>query len=314
MRNVRAETYTKAALTWEERSSMADGSDLKIRKARLEAGSLMVRKQYRQAIPFFEEAIQLLSEQNKPIAMSDMLWRVGQCYTRIGLRDHAAVRLRAALRILREYPGDDHLPAVLLELGNALRKGDPGEAEGCYNEAAELYVARKQLELAAAAWVNLGIMCSEQERFEESLAHYEKARDVRERSPSVKPSRIGVLLNNMANCQRRMGNYDEAHKLVDRAVEFLSQNGDPGPAAAYGTRGLIFMDSGNDAEAVEWLQESYAERKKASSPNFETIAENLEKEIVALKRLGRMEEAALAEDRLALARAAMNEIPQPWIW
>jgi tetratricopeptide (TPR) repeat protein len=108
-----------------------------------------------------------------------------------------------------------------------------------------------------------------------------------------------------------MGNFDEAHKLVDRAVEFLSQNADPGPAAAYGTRGLIFLDSGNDAEAVEWLQESYAERKKASSPNFETIVENLEKEIAALKRLGRMEGAALAEDRLTLARAAMNEFPQP---
>ena len=293
---------------------MADSSDLKIRKARLEAGSLVVRKQYRQAIPFFEEAIQLLSEKNKPVAMSDMLWRVGQCYNRIGLREHAAVRLRAALRILREYPGDDHLPAVLLELGNALRKGDTAEAELCYKEAAEIHVARKQPELAAAAWVNLGIMYSEQERFEESLAHYEKARDVRERSPSIKPSRIGVLLNNMANCHRRMGNFDEAHKLVDRAIEFLSQNGDPGPAAAYGTRGLIYLDSGNDAEAVEWLQESYAERKKSSSPNFETIAENLEKEIAALKRLGRMEEVALAEDRLALARAAMNEIPQPWIW
>jgi tetratricopeptide (TPR) repeat protein len=293
---------------------MADSSDLKIRKARLEAGSLMVRNQYRQAIPFFEEAIQLLSEQNKPISMSDMLWRVGQCYTRIGLRSHAVVRLRAALQILREYPSDDHLPAVLLDLGNALGMDDPGEAERCYMEAAEIHVARKQPELAAAAWVNLGIMYSEQERFEDSLAHYEKARDVRERSPSVEPSRIGVLLNNMANCHRRMGNYDEAHALVDRAIEFLSQNGDPGPAAAYGTRGLIYLDSGNDAEAVAWLQESYAERKKSSSPNFETIAENLEKEIAALKRLGRVQEAALAEDRLALARAAMKEIPQPWIW
>ncbi len=290
---------------------MAKSSDLKIRKARLEAGSLMVRRQYRQAIPFFEEAIQLLSKQNKPTSLSDMLWRVGQCYARIGLSDYATVRLRAALQILREHPGDDYMPAVLLDLGNALRKSDPSEAERCYKEAAEIHVARQQPELAAAAWVNLGIIYSEQERFEESLAHYEMARDVLERSPSVKPARIGVLLNNMANCQLRMGNHEEAYKLVDRAVEFLSQNGDPGPAAAYGTRGLIYLDSGNDAEGVAWLQESYAERKKASSPNFETIVENLEQEIAALKRLGRMEEAALAEDRLALARAALNEFPQP---
>ena len=293
---------------------MAESSDLKIRKARLAAGSLMMRKQFRQAIPYFEEAIQLLSKRKKPIAMADMLWRSGQCYTRIGLSDHATVRLQAALKILRGFPGHAHLPSVLLEIGNALRKADPTEAERAYKEAAEIYVVRKELEQAAAAWTNLGIMYSEQERFEESLAHYEKARDVRERAPSVKPSRIGVLLNNMANCHRRMGNFEGAHKLADRAVEFLSQNGDPALADAYGTRGLIYLDSGDDAEAVEWLQESYAERKKSSSPNFETIAENLEKEIAALKRLGRMEEAALAEDRLALARAAMNEIPQPGIW
>ncbi|MGD0941925.1 MAG: tetratricopeptide repeat protein, partial [Terracidiphilus sp.] len=229
---------------------MADNSDLKIRKARLAAGSLMMRKQFREAIPHFEEAIQLLSERNKPIPMADMLWRVGQCYTRIGLSDHATVRLQAALRILRNYPGHAHLPSVLLEVGNALRKTDPAEAERAYKEAAEIHVSRKQLELAAAAWVNLGVMYSEQERFEESLAHYEKARDVRERTPSIAPSSIGVLLNNMANCHRRMGNFEEAHELVDRAIEFLSQNADPGPATAYGTRGLIYLDSGNDEEAV----------------------------------------------------------------
>ena len=75
--------------------------------------------------------------------------------------------------------------------------------------------------------------------------------------------------------------------------------------------GLIFLDAVGIRRPWSHFAESYAERKKASSPNFETIAENLEKEIAALKRLGRMEEAALAEDRLALARAAMKEISQP---
>jgi Tfp pilus assembly protein PilF len=291
-----------------------DSSDFNRLYALTTAGFLMTRKQYRLAIPYCEQAIQLLSEQNEPLALADMLWRAGNCYNRIGLRGHAAVPLRAALKILRDYPDDPHLPSVLLDLGNAVRKSDPGEAERCYQEAADLHLAMKHPESATQAWVNLGVMCSEQGRLEESLAHYENALKVREKFLSTSPFRMGVLLNNMANCYRRMGDFAEAHKLADRAAKLLAAEGGSALASAFGTRGLIYLDAGNDAEAVQWLQESYAERKKMPSPDFEAIAENLEKEIAALKRMHKWQEAKLAEERLALARAAMKEIPQPPIW
>jgi tetratricopeptide (TPR) repeat protein len=290
-----------------------DSSDYNRLYALVTAGFLMTRKQYRLAIPYCEQAIQLLSEQNEPLALADMLWRAGNCYSRIGLREHAAIPLRAALKILRDYPEDPHLPAVLLDLGNAVRKEDPSEAERCYKETAKLYLAMKHAESATQAWVNLGVMCSEQGRFEESLEHYENALKVMEKLLSTSPFRMGVLLNNMANCYRRMGDFEEAHKLADRAGKILASEGGAALAAAFGTRGLIFLDAGNDAEAVQWLQESYAERKKMPSPDYEAIADNLEKEIAALKRLGKFEEAKLAEERLALARAAMKEVPQPRI-
>jgi tetratricopeptide (TPR) repeat protein len=291
-----------------------DSSEFNRLHALVTAGFLMTRKQYRLAIPYCEQAIQLLAGQNEPLALADMLWRAGTCYNRIGLRDHAAVPLRAAVKILRDFPEDPHLPAVLLDLGNAVRKGDPAEAERCYQEAAELHLAMKHPESATQAWVNLGVMCSEQGRLEESLAHYENALRVRKKFLSTSPFRMGVLLNNMANCYRRMGDFAEAHKLTDRAVDILTSEGGSALASALGTRGLIYLDAGSDAEAVQWLQESYAERKKLPSPDFEAIAENLEKEIAALRRLGKLEEAILAEDRLALARAAMKEIPQPPVW
>jgi len=44
------------------------------------AGLLMTRKEYRLAIPYCEQAIQLLSEQDEPLALADMLWRAGYCY------------------------------------------------------------------------------------------------------------------------------------------------------------------------------------------------------------------------------------------
>jgi tetratricopeptide (TPR) repeat protein len=290
-----------------------DSSERNRLYALVTASLLMTRRQYRLAIPYCEQAIQLLSGQDEPLALADMLWRAGYCYNRVGLRDRAAAPLRDALKILRDYPLDPHLPAVLLDLGNAVRKDDPAEAERCYQEAAQIHAASNELESATSAWVNLGVMCSEQGRYDEALAHYERALQVREQSLSTKPARIGVLLNNMANCYRRMGDFDEAHKLADRAAELLAGKGSSVLGAVFGTRGLIYLDAGRDAEAVEWLQESYAERKKMSSPDFEAIADNLEKEIAALKRLDRTEEAALAKERLLMARASMKDIPRPRI-
>jgi hypothetical protein len=79
---------------------------------------------------------------------------------------------------------------------------------------------------------------------------------------------------------------------------------------AYGTRGQILLEEGRNEEAVEWLQRSYAERRKAPSPDFESLVEILNDEIAALKRLGRLEEAAAAEDRLASAHVEMSQVSQ----
>jgi tetratricopeptide (TPR) repeat protein len=275
---------------------------------------LMQLREYRRAIPFCERAIQQELQSNDPTWIASRLARTAQCYGLMGLRDHSAVPARAALKILCALPGDPRLPGALITLGNALRKSSPTEAESLYREAAELHVAKAHIESATTAWVNLGFLCSEQDRHAESLEYYQKALSVREQFPSTPVSRIGGLLNNMANCYRRMGNFAEAHKLLDRAIKLLNldkQEGASGLASAYSTRALILRDEGCDAEAVEMFQRAYAERKNTPSPNIESLANDLKGEIAALKRLGRVEEAVLAEDRLASVNVERNEIPHP---
>jgi tetratricopeptide (TPR) repeat protein len=266
--------------------------------------------EYRRAIPFCEQAIQLVSGWNEPIALSDLLSKEGLCYSRCGLKEHAVVPLRAALKILRSFPGEPRLPSVLISLGNALRKTVPTEAEKLYREAVDVYEAKAQMESATTAWVNLGILCSEQGRHAESLGYYERALRIRESSPATPPARIGSLLNNMANCYRRMGKIEEALQLVDRALGILKPEDGSLLASAYGTRGQILHEAKRDAEGVEWLQKSYAEREKTSSPDLEAIVENLEIEIASLQRLGRTQEAHDAEQRLADAMAARAQTPQ----
>jgi tetratricopeptide (TPR) repeat protein len=265
--------------------------------------------EYRRALPFWEQAIGLAGEEVDPPMMAEMLHTMGECYCRIGLRDHATVPLRNALKIYRAYPGDSRLTPVLLTLGNSLRKSSPVEAESCYKEAAELDVARSQFQSATSAWVNLGVLCSEQGRYAESLEHYEKVLRVREQSPGTPSAGIATVLNNIANCYRRMARFPEAHASVNRAIELFSAE-DAGLASAYGTRGIIFQDSGDDAQAVEWLRKAITERMRLPSPNLETTAENLESEIAALRRMNREDEAAIAQETLASVLATIEAIPE----
>ena len=299
----------------ESAMAMLDENQARMEQVRFQdvmARVLMQLREYRRAIPFCERAIQRELESNDPIAVAGLLARAAQCYGLMGLMDHSAIPARAALKMLRDSPGDPRLPDVLVTLGNALRKIEPDEAESLYKEAAAFHEVKAHIESATTAWNNLGALCAEQGRYAEALAYYEKALSVREKIPSTPLARIGSLLNNIANCHRRMGNYAKAHELLDRAIQLLkleSQSGVSGLASAYGTRGLVLRDEGRNAEAVEFFERSYAERKSSPSPNLELMREILEEEIAALNRLGRIEDAVVAEGRLTQVSAQRSEIP-----
>lgn len=273
------------------------------------ANLLMGLGEYRRAIPFWEQAIKL-GDVKEPIDLAHMLVRVGECYDKSGLKDHAAIPLRAAIKIFRKYPEDPRLYGALITLGNALRKSTPAEAEACYREVADWYVARGQLLSATPAWGNIGILCSEQARYTEALEYLEKVRKIREHSPGVPVPAIAITLNNIANCYRRMGKFEEAFTAVSRAVDLLRDNEGSELASAYGTRGLIFLDEGKDPEAIEWLRRAYEHHQKLPSPNLRTIADDLNREIAALRRLGRADELKDAEARLASVHTAMQAVPQ----
>lgn len=273
----------------------------------LMAGVLTEVGEHRRAIPYCEALVQCLGEPEAaaPAGLAVALQQTGNNYLKIGLRDHAAIHLRAAVKAFRRLTEDPRLSAALLNLGNALRKSTPQEAESCYRESAAIHEARAHLESACPAWVNLGVLYSELGRPGEALENYQKALRVRERSPGVPADRLGVLHNNIANAHRRMSNFAEAHRAVERAIKLLEPSAGPSLANAYGTTGLILRDEGRDAEAVEWFRKSSAEHRKRPSPDLATLCEELENEAAALTRLGRSEEAADVEAGLASVRSQL---------
>jgi tetratricopeptide (TPR) repeat protein len=271
--------------------------------------------EHRRAIAFGERRLGFAAEARQSVEIANWLWKIGKCYSRLGLRDHAATAYRASLRIFRNEPADPRLPVVLLALGNSTRKSAPSEAEQLYQEAAGIWEEKGQLESATPAWMNLGVVCSDQQRFEEAIAYYERVRRVREATPGTPAVRIGALYNNLASCYRKMERFADAHQAIERSIGLLGQPGVLGPddgnsfASALGTKGMILRDEGRHLESLEWFRRSSVEFEKQPSPNVENVMDELEHEAVALTRLSRTEEARAVEDRIQLLRKSTEETP-----
>jgi tetratricopeptide (TPR) repeat protein len=265
------------------------------------------QQDYRNALTFWELALQLAKPEADPMLVAEMLQSMGECYSRMGLGEYAAIPLRAALKILDKFPEHPWRPATMLTMGNALRKTHPAEAEAWFREAAEIHAAKLQYQSAAPAWVNLGILCAEQGRYDESLEFYGKVLRVRENNAATPPDKIALLHNNIAGCYRRMKKFDEALASVDRSIDLFPAS-DAQRAYAYSTKAMTLRDAGRDAQAVTWFHNAIEERKKQASPSFEAYLDDLQGLIDALKRLGRDGEVPTVEEELQHVRQQRESI------
>ena len=262
------------------------------------ADALVECGEYRRAIRPCEQAIRL--SRDSGVKLAGRLWRAGRTYLRGGFRQHAEEPLRKALEFFRASEGDARLPAILNDLGNALRMANPEEAERRYREAADIWKNQFAHGQAATAWVNLGTFCGEQGRLEESLEWFEKARGVRRADAKTPRVRLASLANNIANLHRRMGNFEVAAREVEDAISL--SDGDPLLALAYGTYGLILRDQGLDEASLDWFRKSRAEHARQPCANVQQLGEVLGNEAGALARLGRVGEASALEQQLAELR------------
>lgn len=270
------------------------------------ADVLVEFKEYRRAIRPCEQAINLSGGNSATLA--NRLWRAGRTYLRSGLKQHAEEPLRQAAEFYRANEGDPRMPLILNDLGSALRESNPAEAERCYREVAAIWENKGEYGEATIAWVNLGVLCGEKERLDESLQWYEKARRVRQPDATTPRARLGTLANNIANLHRRMKNFELAVREVEDAIVLL--DGDPVLAEAYGTYGLILRDQGLDEASLDWFRRSRAEHARRPSPNVNHLSKALANEAAALARLGRAQEASALEKQLAELRGHLPPVPK----
>lgn len=279
----------------------------------LMARALTTLEDARHAIPYWEQALNRGDAGMDAVARAEMLLALGRCYLNAGLRDHAAIPLRPAVKILRQAAGDPRLPEALMALGSALTKSCPDEAEALYRESADLHTSRMKMESATVPWTNLGVLLSERGRHAEAAEIYERVLRIREQARGLPPARLASVLNNMAGNYRRMEKFREAHAAIDRAIEILTP-GDKTLASALGTRGMIDLDEGRDQEAAQSLRAAIEEFRRQTSPNLTTMADDLERLMRVLTRLGKEREAEAARgDSRRCARSSARFRSRNWM-
>jgi tetratricopeptide (TPR) repeat protein len=261
------------------------------------------------AIPHWEQALALGADRLETMERAELLLALGRCYVSIGLCDHAAIPLRAAVKIYRLAAGDPNLPQALMLLGSALKQSSPDEAEALYRESADLLNSQMKFESATVPWVNLGGHLSARGRYAEAAELYERILRIREQIRGIQPASVALVLNNMANNFRLMKKSREAHAAIDRAIKLFG-TGDRGLAAALDTRGLIYADEGKDKDAAKWFHNAVEEFQRQSSPNLTAMAGSLDRLIGALTRLGRTRETQDAQRELDAVRAKLQAVPQ----
>jgi tetratricopeptide (TPR) repeat protein len=271
------------------------------------AAALTEIREYNRAIPFWGQALKV-SDEVDPLELATMLLGLGQSYFHVGLNSYAVAPLRAALKMFRAYPSDPRLTNVLLLLGNALRRSSPDEAEAIFKEVAEMHTTKLQYVSATAAWTNLGVLCAEQGRNDEAMEYYQRVLRVREQTKGTPPARMASILSNISNCHRRAGQFSEAHKTADRALDLIPKD-DPSRPNMLHSKGTIYRDEGKLDKAEDWFSKARDLCSRQPNPNLRELAEFIEDDINALNAIGKAAKADKAREELATIRAKLDLTP-----
>jgi CHAT domain-containing protein/Tfp pilus assembly protein PilF len=213
------------------------------RKLYKKAGELRIAGKYEEALPSFEQALEIretrLGPDHQDVAAS--LHNLGIIYRNLGDYAKAGPLLQRALAIRVKSLGTEH-PDVAISLQNL----------------ANLYM-------------NQGDYTQAERLYQRSLAILEKS--LGPEHPDVARS-----LNNLANLYRDMGDYAKAEPLQRRALAALEKS--LGPDHIDVTRslsnlGILYKGLGDYAKAEPLLQRALAIREKSLGPGHPDVAASL---------------------------------------
>ncbi len=192
-----------------------------------------------------------------------------------------------------------------------------------YKEAEEYYrksLSIRQKKLPAGdseigkSMVNLAEALEELKSYEESASLYRKGIPILQDKLGPNDFYVAKALNQFGTLFKKQGSLEQAEPLYLRAMAIYEAKSPNQPNIASVTKNLaeVYRKQGKFADAEEMYKKSILIREKALDPRHISIAYVLEEYSAMLKEMGRIEEAALIDERVNSIKVLYGEsVPAP---
>jgi tetratricopeptide (TPR) repeat protein len=268
------------------------------------------------ALPRIERVLAAARESGDRALAAEALLLRGRIEAQIREPARAAATLGEAIALAGEANAVRARIDAWIELGLALQtQGKLHEAEAPLAQAEralrEAPDARREGKLAIA----LGTLAGRRSKFAEALAHFETALARQRVAFGDDSPGLVATLTNMALARRRLGEREEAARLLQRAYELASVLGDAHPSVLNVRRdqAMLLLDQGHRDESVAMLRDILDARSRLHPDGSLDVALAHDDVAVAVAKLGDYE-TALAEHRagLAIRERLAADAPETW--
>jgi len=259
---------------------------------------------YREAEPYFEQAINIIDAARPPnrnIAVA-LRAELGGAYQNEGRLDEAEAILRQAMAMLDPTVAQLTTHEVFNNLGNVLEsKGRYHDAEQMHRQALAVYGNNLVSAMAATSMQNLAIVMMEEGRFAEAEVLFKRALAIREQVLGPTHKEVAQSLFNFAALLMDVeGRYEEAIALNQRALSILQANlgtDNDDVAMVLGNLAVGYKNIGRLADSEKFQLQALAIRERVLGPRHQDVALSLNNLGVVYAGENRWDEAEKAQLR-----------------
>lgn len=253
---------------------------------------LLIRGHYRDALPYFEQAVALGDEVHGPDyhGSSRRLDNLGKVLAEIGEFDKAEVSLWRAYENAKAYHGPHHSETRLhaSNLATVLGMSEKyAEAETLHRQCLAIAEQYGEWTLDVSTDCNqLAIPLFRQQRYEEAEALVRRALEINVHVLGPGHPRVGISYMNHGTVLLKLGRPEEGEQLIRKSVDVLESAYDdahPDTAGAYDSLADFLEETGRPAEACDYLRKALAIYERIYDPAHSKMT-RIRSKIEALER------------------------------
>lgn len=232
----------------------------------IKLGNHLIIESRPDAVPVYEQAVELAKSLNDKPSISDALYAAGENYYHLGRQETAIRRLKESLQIAEELRDSSRIGACLLRLGNATAQlNEQEKAEKYYLDALSVIQSLNDPILAGRTLNNLANLYGQWGQYVKALNMFDRVREYYEEAGFTEG--LGWLNFSIARLYKQFSDYESALKYAQLGLDFYHelsrQTGDStGIMISYGQLGDIYIKMGKMDEALKYHQVALRLRQK----------------------------------------------------